>query len=102
MLKKAKNAANAIPRSGTMLVGIVSMLFDLLKHWLHDIESGRSSRKVESMTQHFSDVEHMMIRLEEKLNHNRKEIEDLKSKLYLSSVLIIGLLVTVCVQLFNM
>jgi hypothetical protein len=101
MLKKAKKAVNTIPKSGKMLTGLVAMFFDLAKHWIHDVETSTSRSKTDNLKQHFSDIEHMLIRLEDKLNQNRRDIEDLKSKLYICTVIIIGLLVTVVVQLFH-
>ncbi len=97
----AKKDRNNIPKSGKIIEGFAGLGFDLMRHWLHDLKFSKGPGKNDNIERHFSDLEHMLIRLEDRLNENRRIIEDLKAKIYLYGLIIIGLLITVAVQIFT-
>ncbi len=79
-------------QSNPVLTGFINIIFDIFKHFIKDFENMRKVKKIDSVSDNFSTLEHMLVRLEDKIESNRKLIEDLKNRLLWSNVIIIILL----------
>jgi predicted ribosome quality control (RQC) complex YloA/Tae2 family protein len=91
-VKKNKEVA---ARNGNVLVtGFVTAFFDIVKHFISDLDNRQKVRKIDKYQEGLQNVEHLIIRLEDKLEQNRREIEDLKNRLMWGNIIIIILLLT--------
>ncbi len=99
-MKKVKSKDEK-SKGNSIITHSISMVFDLIKHLIKDFELSRNVKKIDKFSEKFSNIEHLMIRLEEKFQDNRKEIEELKNKLLWSNVIIIALLVTILIQVIK-
>lgn len=91
--KKSKN------RNNLFVEGVVSTFFDIVKHFINDFDNSRKVKKIDRYTEQFSTLEHMLVRLEKKLDENRHQIEDLKNRLLWGNIIII---VLILVNLFHL
>jgi uncharacterized membrane protein (DUF106 family) len=80
------------PKSNPMLSGLINTFFDIVKHFLKDFENMRKVKKIDKFSEEFSTLEHMLLRLEKKMDDNRHHIEDLKARLLWGNVIIIVLI----------
>jgi uncharacterized membrane protein (DUF106 family) len=80
------------PKSNPMLNGLINTFFDIVKHFLKDFENMRKVKKIDKFSEEFSTLEHMLLRLEKKMDDNRHHIEDLKARLLWGNVIIIVLI----------
>lgn len=86
---------NSIHKSGPILSGLINIFFDMIKHFIRDFENMRKVKKIDTAAEKFSALEHMIIRLEEKIYDNWKITEKLKNKLLLGNVINIALLLVI-------
>ncbi len=85
-------------RSNLLITGAINMFFDITKHFIKDFENLRKAKKIDRVTDKFSDLKHMLIRLEDKLQENRRQIDDLKNRVLWGNIIIIILLL---LNIFN-
>ena len=86
---------NDIKKSSPFLSGLINIFFDMIKHFIKDFENMRKVKKIDTAAEKFSALEHMLIRLEEKINDNWKVVEELKNKLLWGNVINIILLLVI-------
>jgi hypothetical protein len=86
MKKKEKQNNNPIVN------GAISTFFDIVKHFINDMDNSRKIKKIDQYSEKFSTIEHMLIRLEKKLDDNRHYIEDLKNRLLWGNIIIVILI----------
>ena len=86
---------NDIKKNSPFLSGLINMFFDIIKHFIRDFENMRKVKKIDTAAEKFSALEHMLIRLEEKINDNWKVVEELKNKLLWGNVINIILLLVI-------
>ena len=86
-------------KSNPILSGLINMFFDMIKHFMKDFENIRKVKKIDNMTDKFSSLEHMLVRLEDKIQDNRHQIEELKNRLLWGNIFIIILVLFVIYQL---
>ncbi len=86
-------------KQSPILAGLINMFFDMIKHFFKDFENMRKVKKIDNMTDKFAGLEHMLIRLEDKIRENRYQIEDLKNRLLWGNIVIIVLLGIIIFQL---
>ena len=79
-------------KSSPILAGLINAFFDLLKHLIKDFDNMRKVKKIDKFSEEFSTIEHMMIKLEKKLDDNRHQIEELKTRLIWGNIIIIILI----------
>ncbi|MCD4817597.1 MAG: hypothetical protein K8S23_02770 [Candidatus Cloacimonetes bacterium] len=89
---KRKNKV-AKPRSNPIIIGFINMFFDLIKHFIKDFENLHKVKKIDKFDKQFSTLEHLVLKLEEKMNENRRQLEDLKSRLMWGNLTIIILVI---------
>ena len=63
----------------------------MIKHFIKDFENIRKVKKIDHMAEKFSSLEHMLIRLENKIQENRKLIENLKNHIIWGNIIIVAL-----------
>ena len=86
---------NDIKKSSPFLIGLINIFFDMIKHFIKDFENMRKVKKIDTAAEKFSALEHMLIRLEERINDNWKVVEELKNKLLWGNVINILLLLVI-------
>ncbi|MDP8200866.1 MAG: hypothetical protein P9M11_01850 [Candidatus Tenebribacter burtonii] len=86
---------NDIQKSGPILSGLINIFFDMIKHFIKDFDYMRKVKKIDTTAEKFSALEHMIVRLENKINDNWKDIEELKSRLFWGNAINIVLLLVV-------
>jgi len=90
-----KKKTEVAAKSGNVLVtGFVTAFFDIVKHFINDLDNRQKVKKIDKYQEGLQNVEHLIIRLEDKLEQNRRDIEDLKSRLMWGNIIIIILLLT--------
>ncbi len=93
---------NKIPdkkKQNPILIGLINMFFDMIKHFLKDFENLKKVKKIDNVADKFSTLEHMLVRLEDKIQQNRYQIEDLKNRLLWGNIIIIVLVGIVIFEL---
>ncbi|MCD4651069.1 MAG: hypothetical protein K8S56_04695 [Candidatus Cloacimonetes bacterium] len=85
--------------SNTLTKTLVSLLFDLLKQVLKNFEQNRSMKKMEKVQDEFATLEHLVVKLEQKIGENHKQINSLKTGLLWLSVSSVTLLSAILIQL---
>lgn len=89
-MKKTKEVP---AKSSNLLVsGFVSAFFDLVKHFVSDLDNRSKIKKIDRYQEGMQNLEHLIVRLEDKLDQNRREIEDLKNRLMWGNIIIVVLL----------
>ncbi len=90
-MKKKRKVAKS--RSNPIITGAINMFFDLIKHFIKDFENLHKVKKIDKFDQQFSTLEHLVLKLEEKMNDNRRQLEELKSRLLWGNLTIIILVI---------
>lgn len=80
------------PRSNPFLAGLIKAFFNLVNHFIKDFENVRKVKKIDKFSDDFSTIEHLLIRLEKKLEEQRFQIEDLKTRILWGNIVIIILI----------
>jgi hypothetical protein len=86
-------------KSNPFISGLINMFFDMIKHFMKDFENIKKVKKIDNMNDKFSSLEHMLVRLEDKIQDNRHQIEELKNRLLWGNIFIIILVLFVIYQL---
>ncbi len=82
-------------KQNLLMANFIQMFFNFVKHWMRDFEQGRKIKRIDKISQQYSTLEHLIIKLEKKIQMNRMEIEDLKKKLLFGQIINIALLLTI-------
>jgi uncharacterized membrane protein (DUF106 family) len=95
-----KKKSNEPARTGnsTLVNSLITAFFEIVKHFLTDFENIQKVKKIDKFKEGLQNVEHLIVRLEEKIEQNRKEIEDLKNRLLWGNIIIIVLLLITIYQ----
>ena len=88
-------------KSSLFLSSIIKLFFDMIKHFIKDFENIRKVKKIDNFADKFSSLEHMLIRLENKIQENRKYIEDLKNRILWGNIIIVVLLLIILYDLLR-
>lgn len=95
----SKNAERQ--KNSPLLTGLINMFFDMIKHFIKDFENMKKVKKIDNISDKFSALEHMLIRLEDKIQENRYRIEELKNRLLWSNIIIILLVAFIIYKLMT-
>ncbi len=82
-------------KSGPIISGFINMIFEVFKHFIKDLENMRKVRKIDTAGEKISNLEHMLVRLEERIDENRKLIENLKNRILWGNIFSIILLLVI-------
>jgi len=72
--------------------GLIKAFFDLINHFIRDFENIRKVKKIDRFSEEFSTLEHLLVRLEKKLDEQRFQIEDMKTRILWGNIVIIILI----------
>ena len=98
MSKKEKQMDS---KSNFLTTNIIKIFFDFVKHIIKDFEQSRSVSKIDKFSEEFSNLEHLVIQLDDKLQENRRMIETLKNQLLWEHLILFALIVTILIQILN-
>jgi hypothetical protein len=98
MSKKEKQMDS---KSNFLTTNIIKIFFDFVKHIIKDFEQSRSVSKIDKFSEEFSNLEHLVIKLDDKLQENRRMIETLKNQLLWEHLILFALIVTILIQILN-
>lgn len=75
----------------------IPLAFELLRHFVRDFTHNENIRKTDKSTENMANVEHLLVRLEKKMQNNRETFEKITTRLTIwlavNSILLIGILV---------
>jgi len=83
---------NDKPRSNPFIAGLIKAFFDIVNHFIRDFDNIRKVKKIDKFSEEFSTIEHLLVKLEKKLNEQRFLIEDLKTRILWGNIVIIILI----------
>ncbi|MBN2460293.1 MAG: hypothetical protein JXB60_01700 [Candidatus Cloacimonetes bacterium] len=81
-----------VKKNSPILTSLINALFDIIKHFIKDLENIRKVKKIDRFSEEFSTLEHLMLKLEKKMDENRYQIDDLKTRILWGNIVIIVLL----------
>ena len=90
-----------VQKSSPLLTSIIKLFSDMIKHFIKDFENMRKVKKIDNIADKFSSLEHMLIRLENKIRENRKLIEDLKTRILWGNIIVVVLLLIILYDLLR-
>lgn len=90
---------NGKPKSNLIITGLINASFDVLKHFIKDFENMRKVKKIDKFSDKFSTLEHLLVRLEKRMDENRRQIEDLKNRILWGNIIII---ILILINLFHL
>ena len=79
-------------KDSPLLAGLINMFFDMIKHFIKDFDNMRKVKKIDNMQDKFATIEHMQVKLEDKISENRRLIEELKNRILWGNIVIVALL----------
>ena len=85
---KKKNNQNSNP----IISNFVSLMFDLFKHFIKDFENIKKVKKIDKFDDKILTLEHLIIKLQDRLQENRMLLEDLKNRVFWGNIVIVVLL----------
>lgn len=97
MMKKKQE----VQKSNPVVSGLVNTFFEIVKHFMKDFDNMRKIKKIDKYDDQFATMEHMMVRLEEKIRSLRQHVEELKARLLWSNIMIIVLLLIILYELIR-
>ncbi|MBT3168504.1 MAG: hypothetical protein HN952_03135 [Candidatus Cloacimonetes bacterium] len=92
---------NETRKDSSILSNLVKMMFDIFKHFIKDFENMRKVNKIDKVNKKFSNLEHLIIRLEDKIANNRHQIEELKNRIMWGNAIILVLLAFIIFHLLS-
>lgn len=95
-----KKKGNVPAKSSNILASsFVTAFFDLVRHFITDFDNKQKVKKIDKYKEGMQNIEHLIIRLEDKIENNRREIEDLKNRLLWGNIISIVLLLIIIYHL---
>jgi hypothetical protein len=89
------------PQSSPIITGLINMFFDMIKHFMKDMENIRKINKIDKFAEQFSTLEHIVLKMEAKIEENRRQIEDLKNRLLWGNITIVALIIVTIFLVLN-
>ena len=88
-------------KSNPLITGLINMFFDIMKHFIKDFENVRKIKKIDNIGEKFSNLEHLLVRMEDKIQDNRRQIEELKNRLLWGNIVTLVLLLIIIFQILK-
>lgn len=82
------------------LPSFITILFELLHQWKRDSVQNSNIKKINKTNEQLGTIEHMLVRLEKKIQHNRDLVDKLKFQLLLSWAINLLFLVVILLKVF--
>jgi predicted RNase H-like nuclease (RuvC/YqgF family) len=90
-------------REGFVVSKLTNLLFDVAKHYVRDMENAKTAKRVDKFAHKISSLEHLIVKMDTKVQENRRQLEELRTRLVWSLALnlisVVGIIVLVA-QLF--
>ena len=99
MKKNQQKENDSKPEENQILKGFVKLIFEVLKHYIHDWDLGRSAKKGDQIGERFDKVDNLLVKLDERVQYYNRQIEELKQRIAIGNILIVVLLIVLIVQL---
>ena len=80
------------PRSNPLIAGLIKAFFDIVNHFIKDFDNIRKIKKIDKFSEEFSTIEHLLVKLEKKMDEQRFLIEDLRTRILWGNIIIIVLI----------
>ncbi len=80
-------------KSNPIISNFVSLFFDLMKHFIKDFENIRKVKKIDKFDDKFHSLEHLIVKMQEKIDKNRMLLDDMKNRIFWGNVIIVILLI---------
>ncbi len=81
-----------VQRSNPIISILIKAFFNMVNHLIKDFDNIKKIKKIDKFSNEFSTIEHMLVKLEKKLEDNRHHIEDLKTRILWGNIVIIILI----------
>ncbi len=79
----------------------IPLIFELLQHFTRNKAHDQNIRKLDKTQEKLATVEHMMVRLEKKIQHNRAEIQKLAIRVQIFLIANLIVLIGVLLKVFE-
>ncbi|MCB5264941.1 MAG: hypothetical protein PHT37_01325 [Candidatus Cloacimonetes bacterium] len=78
----------------------IPLMFEVFRHFKRDLSHNDSIRKTDKSVEKMATIEHMLVRLERKIQHNRETYIKIANRVTLWLIINSALLVTILIKLF--
>ncbi len=78
--------------SNPIVSKFVSLIFDLAKHFIKDFENIRKVKKIDKFDDKFHSLEHLIIKMQDKIEKNRMMLDEMKNRILWGNIIIVVLL----------
>lgn len=96
---KKKNSTPVKSSNNVLASSAVTAFFDIIRHFITDFDNKQKVKKIDKYKEGMQNIENLIVRLEDKIENNRREIEDLKNRLLWGNIVTIVLLLIVIYHL---
>ncbi len=83
------------------LPSFITIAFELMEHWKRDSAHNSNIKKLDKTSEQLGTIEHMLVRLEKKIQTNREMVDKLKSVLFISMATNLFLLIIIFLRIFG-
>ena len=84
-----------------LVPALSTIITEVVQQRMRDMKQITNIKKHDKTEQSLQTIEHMLVRLENKISENRKTIEEFRIKFFLSGLLNLVLLVIILLRVFN-
>jgi hypothetical protein len=84
------------------LPSFLILVFQLMSQWKRNFSHNNNIRKIDKTAEQLGTIEHMLVRLEKKIQYNRDLVDKLKFQLIFSMAINLVLLLLVLLKLFGL
>jgi hypothetical protein len=82
------------------LPAYLPLAFELFRHFKRDFSHNGNIRKADHTSEKIATVEHMLVRLEKKIQHNRETYEKIAYRIYLWLMLNSVIMIAIGIKIF--
>jgi transcriptional regulator of heat shock response len=82
------------------LPSFITIAFELMEHWKRDSAHNNNIKKLDKTNEQLGTIEHMLVRLEKKIQTNRELVDRLKTMLFVSMAANMLLLIVIFLKVF--
>jgi len=84
------------------LPSFITIIFALMEHWRRDASHNSNIKKLDKTAEQLGTIEHMLVRLEKKIQTNRDLVDKLRIYLIVSVVANLFLLIIILARVFGL
>lgn len=79
----------------------ITIAFELMEHWKRDSAHNNNIKKLNKHNEQLGVIEHMLVRLEKKIQTNRDLVDKLKTQIYLCSAVNFAVLLVILLKVLG-